>query len=58
MGQFDLRIDQAEKLSPAEVIEFHDTHCVILALEGEHSTLIEGRSVFTYDHVYCRIIGQ
>jgi hypothetical protein len=56
MGQFALRIDQAEKLNPAEVIEFHDTHCVTIAAEGEHSTVIEGRSVFTYDHIDCRII--
>ena len=58
MGQFALRIDQAEKLSLAEVIEFHDTHCVIIVVEGEHSTVIEGRSVFTYDHIDCRIIGR
>jgi hypothetical protein len=58
MGQFALRIDQAEKLTPAEVIEFHDTHCVIIVVEGEHSTVIEGRSVFTYDHIDCRIIGR
>jgi hypothetical protein len=58
MGQFALRIDQAEKLNPSEVIEFHDTHCVIIVIEGEHSTLIEGRSVYTYDHIDCRIIGR
>jgi hypothetical protein len=58
MGQFSLRIDQAEKLDLAEVIEFHDAHCVIIGIEGEHSTVIEGRSVFAYDHIYCRIIGR
>jgi hypothetical protein len=58
MGQFALRIDQADKLQLADVIEFHDTHCVIVTLEGEHSTLSAGRSIFTYEHIDCRIIGR
>jgi hypothetical protein len=58
MGQFALRIDQAEILQLAEVIEFHDAHCVIITLEGEHSTVSAGSSVFAYDRIDCRIIGR
>jgi hypothetical protein len=38
MGQFALRIDQSKKLSVGEVIEFHDSHCVIIAADGEKLT--------------------